>query len=561
MVLISLFAPNIVGPGWTDLLIVSGAYLLATSLLELFRRVSGGRGLLLVASMLLIDGVYLAWVTYATGGPDSPLRALVYLHLIAVTLLASYRTGLKIALWHSLMFFVAFYAQLADIIPPLIPIEGTPEQAAAAFNHDAVMDVMAFWVVALGTAAFSALNERELRRGKTDLQSLATMAADLETINQPDEVAQELLDRIGQAFGFKRGVVLGAQKGDLEVMACIGNIADDDFSFSRDSVIQKAWANHSPVAVKALSPESDEMLNRLMPDGRNVIVVPMFADSRPIGVLAVEQPHVRAGIERRIVSMLEQFTAYASLALRNAWLMGEVWKMAETDALTGIANRRVFERTLQREVMRAKRADEPVSLVMMDIDHFKKLNDAYGHPEGDKVLQMVAELLSTSARSFDTPARYGGEEFAVILPTCTAEESIFIADRLRQLVEQIEFKTGITVSAGVATFPVHAANATELLGAADEALYESKAGGRNRVSRSRRAAALEALSALAAEDDHTDDLGNYRALAQAFSSKMKDLETRPAEGSSLQRPLKRGSLFSTQAVTASRVSSLANISD
>ena len=109
-------------------------------------------------------------------------------------------------------------------------------------------------------------------------------------------------------------------------------------------------------------------------------------------------------------------------------------RLAATDGLTKIANRRTFEATLEREVARATRSAEHLSLVMVDIDHFKALNDMHGHQAGDEVLRNVAAALAIECRDFDTPARYGGEEFAVVLPGCGPEEARGIAERLRQAV-------------------------------------------------------------------------------------------------------------------------------
>ncbi|HEX2058086.1 MAG TPA: GGDEF domain-containing protein, partial [Actinomycetota bacterium] len=196
--------------------------------------------------------------------------------------------------------------------------------------------------------------------------------------------------------------------------------------------------------------------------------------------------HAGSRVERRVVSMLGQFAAHAALALRNSWLLQQVQKLAETDGLTGLANRRTFETTLERELSRSARSGEPVTLVMVDIDHFKALNDKHGHQAGDEVLKLVADVLASACRDFDTAARYGGEEFAVVLPACSSAESLVVAERLRGSIAEIETVTSVTASAGVATFPAHAGDGESLIRAADEALYESKRAGRNRVTRSRR---------------------------------------------------------------------------
>jgi len=202
--------------------------------------------------------------------------------------------------------------------------------------------------------------------------------------------------------------------------------------------------------------------------------------------MVLEHGARRGRIERRVVLMVQQLAAHGALALRNAFLLQQVQRLAETDPLTGIANRRTFHGVLGKELARAARSGEQVTLAMIDIDHFKRLNDEHGHQIGDDVLKGVANALASACRSFDTPTRYGGEEFAVILPSCTSKESLIAAERLRSAIAGAGLEVPVTVSAGVATFPTHAADPNALIKAADEALYESKHAGRDRVTRSRR---------------------------------------------------------------------------
>jgi diguanylate cyclase (GGDEF)-like protein len=123
---------------------------------------------------------------------------------------------------------------------------------------------------------------------------------------------------------------------------------------------------------------------------------------------------------------------------------------------------------------------------MFDIDHFKSINDTHGHQMGDEVLKKVAATLAEGCRDFDVAARYGGEEFVAVLPSCSAKDSLVVAERLRRAIGEADNPVPITASAGVATFPTHAADPERLIAAADEALYESKRAGRDRVTRSRR---------------------------------------------------------------------------
>jgi diguanylate cyclase (GGDEF)-like protein len=150
--------------------------------------------------------------------------------------------------------------------------------------------------------------------------------------------------------------------------------------------------------------------------------------------------------------------------------------------LTELANRRVFQRALDRELARASRSGQQLSLLILDADHFKDYNDRFGHRAGDELLQSLARALEEHSRAFDTVARYGGEEFAVILPECSVEEAHSVAERLRLVASGLEGRAPVTLSGGVATYPVHGRDVASLIEAADAALYESKRAGRDRLS-------------------------------------------------------------------------------
>jgi diguanylate cyclase (GGDEF)-like protein/PAS domain S-box-containing protein len=164
----------------------------------------------------------------------------------------------------------------------------------------------------------------------------------------------------------------------------------------------------------------------------------------------------------------------------------ELQELATRDPLTGLFNRRHLDETLEREISRAKRENHPISLVIIDIDHFKKLNDTFGHARGDAILQSFAKQLLHQTRTEDTVYRYGGEEFLVVLPDVTCENALQIAEKWRASFEESHAVHGnelinITVSCGIAEFPLSANTGEELIAVADKSLYHAKAGGRNRV--------------------------------------------------------------------------------
>ena len=482
----ALLVPDVVGTTLGDVGLGTALYLLVTAMAEGLRRTRSSRGIAIIGASLLVDGLYLAWVIYVAGGVLSPLSPLLYVHVIAVTLLASYRTGLKMTLWHSILSFVVYYAQTSGVLTDQGDVAGAVNASDASFTHAAFFRIGSLLVVALVTARFSQLNERELKRRKADMEDLASMGAELEGIGKQADIARTLLTRVAESFGFKRGLVLTGGIDDMGLAAFHGPGEPAPIRPGVDATVLKVVTDRSFQLKKQLDPDLDPRLSSLLPFARNVILFPMTAEGKPVGVLVVEHPGRTGRVERRVVDMVGQFAAHAALALENASLYQLVQKQAETDALTGIPNRRTFESTLERELSRAARNGEQLTLAMFDIDHFKSLNDTYGHQTGDDVLRLVATALATTCRDFDTPARYGGEEFVVIFPACSSKESLKVAERLREAICAIETVTPVTASSGVATFPTHANDLQSLIKAADEALYESKRAGRNRVTRSRR---------------------------------------------------------------------------
>ncbi len=209
-----------------------------------------------------------------------------------------------------------------------------------------------------------------------------------------------------------------------------------------------------------------------------------------LGVISVargEQPFDRG--ERDLFDYLAR---QAGVSIENVGLHEQVQRQAVTDELTGLFNHRRFVEALAAEAERARRFDQPVGLVMLDLDDFKAVNDTYGHQQGDQVLRSVAALMRSFCREIDAPARYGGEELAIVLPQTDLEGAYQLAERLRAGIEAlcIPLVDGggnmqVTSSVGVAALPVSAQDPERLIAAADAALYEAKRGGKNKTVRAR----------------------------------------------------------------------------
>lgn len=180
---------------------------------------------------------------------------------------------------------------------------------------------------------------------------------------------------------------------------------------------------------------------------------------------------------------LRQLLVIARNITERHYYVQQLEALASTDGLTGLYNQRTFQQHLALEVERSHRYQEPLTLLLLDIDHFKRYNDTFGHPAGNVLLVHLAQVLKDHARTADIVARYGGEEFAVILPNTDTDGGILTAEQLREAIQTINHASDVvTVSIGVASLQAHASDAPALIMQADVALYHAKTHGRNRVT-------------------------------------------------------------------------------
>jgi len=213
--------------------------------------------------------------------------------------------------------------------------------------------------------------------------------------------------------------------------------------------------------------------------------LPIMAKEQILGIMAVASREPRQ-FTHSTVHLLGTICSQIALAIDNAQLYERALHLAYTDGLTGLHNRRYLLEQMEREFARAKRNGSSLSMIMMDLDGLKMINDRLGHNEGDRVLQELGRLIKGNTRASDVAARWGGDEFVVLAPDTASRPARRIAERIRAKAEQCkpissEEATPITVSVGVATYPEHAANLTELIKHADEAMYNAKGLGKNQV--------------------------------------------------------------------------------
>jgi diguanylate cyclase (GGDEF)-like protein len=226
--------------------------------------------------------------------------------------------------------------------------------------------------------------------------------------------------------------------------------------------------------------------------------MPMIARGEVLGLLIFSATDDAA--QDRPADAFDEISALSdamSLALSNIALREKLRNQALRDPLTGLYNRRYMEDMLQRFVAVSERTKAPLSVIMIDLDHFKKLNDEHGHLLGDTVLRSVASAIMGALRESDVACRYGGEELTVLLPDCGLDDALMKAELLRSRIEALSDLHGVAVSAslGVASLPETSGGVTDMLRSSDAALYKAKQAGRNRVAAAERKSSPLSLAA------------------------------------------------------------------
>lgn len=459
------------------------AYLGISVAADLVWTVAGRRALWIFGGLLIIDGLFITWAIWITGQTDSPVRYIALGYLVSVALLASFRTGLKVTFWFSLCLFVSIYMQEGNVLAD----RGAPntDLSDPAFRTELAF-VIAAWFTTIGAASFAAVNERELRRRRYDLESLARLSLRLEGTTDSLTVGQALIQSIVDDHGYERVLLFATSGRDLVLVGQHGAQRAGHaipLGEHRESLVARAAADRRTLLISRFEPEDDERLAYLLPEARNLILVPLHAEGQAVGVLVCEHGVSRGSrVERRVITILERYCSQAGLALDNARLVEQLARTATTDGLTGLANRHSFDQVIGREISRAARTGDHFTVVLLDIDHFKSVNDQHGHLVGDDVLRRLASILDENVRGEDTVARFGGEEFAILMPTLDKSQGIAAAERLRMAAAEGLDDLSITASFGIATLPADGMDAIGLLEAADQALYASKRNGRNRVT-------------------------------------------------------------------------------
>ena len=358
------------------------------------------------------------------------------------------------------------------------------------------------------TAFTGARHLAEARRLAAELRQLLDMSSALSRSLDPVAVADLMAEHLARAVGAQQAQISEWDRaGDrLRTLGCYPastrEALDDYYDLAGYPLSRRVLEDRVIEVVDVDDPDADpaEVALLVAEETRGLIMLPLVAKDTGVGL--VELTFVgRPADDPGLITLARTMAHEAAMALENARLYETARNLADRDTLTGFFNHRYLHERLAEEVVRATRTRRPLSVVMLDLDDFKLVNDSFGHLYGDRVLVHVAALIRGTLRASDVAARYGGDEFAVILPETDRDEAVLVAGRILEAFQHSPFAAEgrmafpIGASIGIATHPSDGRSATDLIAIADLGLYDAKDAGGNQV---RARAALPSDSAAAA---------------------------------------------------------------
>ncbi|HKX12264.1 MAG TPA: diguanylate cyclase [bacterium] len=342
----------------------------------------------------------------------------------------------------------------------------------------------------------------KLEASLNELSMLYNISQALTGSIDPEELCNLLCDVIVRNVGIQDFAILllDEETQKMEVKAARGFKRNDyvrELTFELgEGISGKVAKTRQPIYIPDTSKDSGYMHYKgAKTEDGSFLSLPIVAKGLILGAINFSRQEVNAFSEGEI-RLLTTVAGQVAIALENARLYAKTKEMTLIDDLTKVYNRRHFQKILEMEVKRAKRFRRPLSLLMIDVDYFKRFNDTFGHLEGDHVLAELAASLADNLREVDTVARYGGEEFSVVLPNTAVEEARIVAFKLKDIVEKLHIRQGrplnqqVTVSIGAAELDFDKDTPDEILNHADMALYGAKSQGRNCVVLHRKETAL-----------------------------------------------------------------------
>jgi diguanylate cyclase (GGDEF)-like protein len=328
------------------------------------------------------------------------------------------------------------------------------------------------------------LYSAEQRKAK-QLEAINTIARQTTAVLDINELLHKSCQVILQSFAVDHVSMLLLEDGVLVVRAHLGTLTPlipTGGEVPGDTGLSaRAMALGKPVAENDVSKVSEYVAG--FEGTRSEMCLPLISLGEILGVIALESARLNA-FNAADAQPLESVADICAAAIQNARYFERTKHLAYVDGLTGIYNRRHFEGKIGEELERAQRYGNELSVIMIDVDNFKKLNDEFGHLLGDEALRQVSAIFAQNVRKSDFACRYGGEEFVILAPQTSNQQAQVMAEKLRKGVEGFAFPgvpRKVTITAGISSYPIHGKTRDELVKAADDALYQAKQAGRNRV--------------------------------------------------------------------------------
>ncbi len=440
---------------------------------------------------LIFDVIFVTYLIKFTGGADSGFYLLYYLNIM----FSAYYFSLNFCVGVSFAVTILYIVSNPELLTRTSPIELGLRVGFAWFFAYAVGFVARHMKQSEGKLLklLDSLNESttELERSQARIENIYETSRLLGELHDDQGITRDVLNIVESILGFEmcsiqlcapdstylyeRGRLQESRRltsGLREIIAAEGLVGEVVRSGRARRIVD---LQQFPEYIPTIS------------DAQSALIVPMISHGRVIGVLQAEASRLNrfSETDQKVAAIL---AGSAAMAYENSRLHAELEKMVIIDELTGVYNYRFFSERLNDEIKRATRYHQPLSLIMVDLDWFKRINDNYGHEAGNMLLRGVVRVLAANIRDTDVLARYGGEEFIIILPQTDNDDARIIAERIRAEIESSTFGDGakfprlrVTVSVGITTYPDNGRSEDELVQLVDQAMYLAKGSGKNAV--------------------------------------------------------------------------------